>query len=197
MQIFLLNKNISIAVKELCDAHIVVSSKELMQILSTVWYVCDRDKFTKYLAEGKLVNQWTVLSHPSIRWAMASLENYWFVVGYLAELFEEFELRRKKQHTYHKHMYSFVNEFGDPTLPMVNETKAKEENWRFNIKYDDVVPMSKTYQAIKNQVLKSDDPVISYRRYYIVDKAYFAKWTWLRPMPEWFKQRNEYYNHTW
>ena len=45
--------------------------------------------------------------------------------------------------------------------------------------------MSKEYQAIKNEAIKNDDPVIAYRNYYKLEKSHFAKWAHSEK-PDWF-----------
>jgi len=181
MQIFLLNLCPRKAAQDMADQHVQSSCKEVLQILSTVWGIHDYEKYEKYVLEEKLIKRWKVGTHPSIRFAGASKENYWYVVTFLIACLEEFEFRRKKQHAYHRFIDILVNQLGEP-------------RGLLDIEF---VPMSQTYQAIKNLNLKHDNPVIAYRRYYLDEKSSFVRWRWGREMPEWYKLKNEYYGFAW
>jgi hypothetical protein len=179
MQIFFLSMNPQTIAKHLCDKHVLSECKELFQILCTIWAVYSPEKYQKYHNEGKLIGKWTHPGHPSIKWASASIDNYLWTCELLMECLMEFKFRRGKEHTYHKLMDDFL-EMGAPNLPDLG-----------------FIPMSKVYQAIADQGIKDDDPVISYRRYYIMDKSRFAQWNWGREMPEWYSKRNEYHGYKW
>lgn len=181
MQLFLLSLCPKQACAEMADTHIISSCKELMQIISTAWACIDPQGYQNAYDNKMLCKKWPTWKHPSIKWTMASVENYWFVVSFLIACLEEFEFRRKQKHAYHKFIDILVNKLGQPA----------------NLPEIDFVPMTQMYQAIPTPQIKHINPVIAYRRFYIIQKSFFVTWKWGRDPPEWFTQRNEYLGFEW
>lgn len=112
-------------------------------------------KLTPYL--GMMYN------HPSTIWARSSLDNYEWTFCYAHSLAEEYRYRYGKEH---KSFWQVVNKLPEPTrLERVGFTP-------FALAMPDV---------LKN----SQDPIQSYRDYYMLDKATFASWTG-RSKPSWW-----------
>jgi hypothetical protein len=96
-----------------------------------------------------------------------SILNYRWTVELGLALCAEYSLRYKNRiHKTQQHLqWLQVNEPNN--LPVTNQ-------------------MTPVKLAMPDQY-KCDDPVASYRSYYVHDKSYFAKWTH-RPVPEWYQQ---------
>jgi hypothetical protein len=166
MQIFYLHHDPKIAAQQMCDAHILSSCKEVLQIISTVWRVTCPIIYDQYHRKDILIRPWVVAEHPVIQWTMASEESYLWVLTFFTACLEEFEFRRKKKHVYHAKLEELVR-LGVPPVPK------------------GFVYMSQQYQAVGQY--KNDDPVVAYREFYQKEKRDFAKWRWGRDAPDWWQ----------
>lgn len=167
MQLFFLSLCPREAARMACDKHVVKMCLETAQIISTVWWKVFRSRYNLYRSFGWLTKQWTVPTHPAIMWVGESHANYQWTLEYWGALLSEYTLRYKKTHAYQSLYNNIVTMMPDPPLAR-----------------DEFVVMSPQFQAVPED-LKSDDPVETYRRFYIRDKSRFAKWKFT-PVPEWW-----------
>lgn len=104
--------------------------------------------------------------HPAVKWAKESLENYQYLWNLCNRLGQEYTHRYGKSHRAHKTLLEKI-----PYNPSISQLGLT--------KFINCTP----YKDIT-------DPISAYRKYYCIDKSYFAKWT-KRPIPDWFVDRRE------
>ena len=155
MNIFFLHKDPEIAARYHCDKHIVKMAIEYTQILSTVLHVTN-----------SVTNEWayraTHIHHPCVKWTGQSLSHWkwlWLLGHHVGN---EYTRRYGKMHAAIRKLRN---------LPVPN--KLPDLGW-----------ISDPPQAMPIEC-KSNDCVEAYRKYYIIEKAYFAKWR--TEVPNWFK----------
>jgi hypothetical protein len=167
MQLFFLSSCPREAAHFACDKHVVKMCVETAQIISTVWFRVNRSKHKLYSSLGWLTKQWANIQHPSILWVEQSFANYKWTLDYWGALLSEYTARYHKTHAFQSMYNNIVTMMPDPSLCQ-----------------DDFVPMSPRFQAVPEE-LKSDDPVSTYRQYYMRDKSRFAKWKFCET-PHWW-----------
>lgn len=104
-------------------------------------------------------------NHPCTRWAGDSQDNFVWLCEHAFALHTEFNFRFGKDH------YCF-----DGLMQMW------DMSW-----FIPAGPLTQHPQAMPEQYRIPDDSVRAYRRYYINDKARFAKWERGRQAPIWFR----------
>ncbi len=181
MNIFYLDKNEKLCASYHCNSHVVKMITEHNQMLCTNLYILNGiDKkqsaehiftgFPRKHANGE-VNQYkqSHVNHPCTKWLRKSRNHTEWLLSMNKELCVEYTIRYRRHHA------------GEAI-----------NNWLINA-YKNVVMPSIVFEnpplAMPSQY-KTDNPVESYRRYYINDKSRFAKWT-NRNMPEWWLQAKE------
>lgn len=102
-------------------------------------------------------------NHPCVLWAGATFENWKWLYYHLFALSREYTFRYGKVHKTAEHLVT-LREIGRP---------EKGELTPF-------------VQAMPDE-LRGDNAVDAYRRYYVRDKARFARWT-RREKPVWFPE---------
>lgn len=111
--------------------------------------------------------------HPSVMWARQSQKNYLWTIQHGLAICDEYTFRYKKQHTCKdliNKTLSYVHLFPDiPETPLL-------------------LAMPKQYHT--------NDPVHSYRLYYVHEKRKFAKWEPFRSSPPWWEEYINQYVHT-
>jgi len=113
----------------------------------------------------------TMQNHPSTIWARSSLENFYWTHCYAHALAEEYRYRYGKAH---KSFWEVINKLPDPKH-MVDRGFTT-----FGL-------------AMPDQLKDYDNPIESYRMYYMLDKATFASWKH-RDKPDWWKEDVADYN---
>ena len=113
----------------------------------------------------------TMQNHPSTIWARSSLENFYWTHCYAHALAEEYRYRYGKAH---KSFWEVINKLPDPKH-MVDRGFTT-----FGL-------------AMPDQLKDYDNPIESYRMYYMLDKATFASWKH-RDKPDWWKEDIADYN---
>lgn len=138
------------------DKHVVKMTLETAQLLCSA----------HWMSGGSAPYRATHKGHPSTRWTAESLSNYKWLVRYGLALADEYTARYGKQHK----CQDIIEWCRDnlPAIPDLGLTKVK-----LAIK-----------QELRSSCVVSDDPVDSYRRFYVLDKGTFASWK--RNKPEWF-----------
>lgn len=100
--------------------------------------------------------------HPCTKWVGLSIQNWNWLIDHTEELCRQYNIRYLKTHK-SEAVLNFVKEL-DINLPDIGLT-----------------PFPKAMPDI----YKVDDPVLSYRRYYLGEKSRFAKWKNTEP-PDWY-----------
>lgn len=95
MNIFVLDSDTKKCAQYHCDKHVVKMIIETAQILSTVHYVIDKDRY-KNLQE--FIYKETHINHPAIKWASESRMNYIWLSELGLELCKEYTRRFNKVH---------------------------------------------------------------------------------------------------
>lgn len=211
MNIFVLHPTPRISAQYHCDKHVVKMILEYAQMLSTAHRVLDgeqREIYVKYYRNvereigGKIVKvrklnlkkrkTWvhstdefihrfriellsekvfdldTHINHPCSKWVRDSYENYVWLYELFNELLNQYKLRYKK---WHKKI--------DIAWDILSFPK--------NIPYVKGTP----FPLAMPDEYKTNDPVQSYRNFYLGDKMEFAKWNHSEP-PFWVNQSEPY-----
>lgn len=156
MNIFVLDFDIRACVEMHCDKHVVKMILEYAQLLSTAHHVLDEENAIPNIYKKTHVN------HPSAVWARESSENYIWLYNLFKELCFEYTRRYNKTHLTQTKLLNILKQ-----LPK-NITVGK---------------MTKFKLAMPDQY-KSDDPIESYRAYYVNEKATIATWKY-NEKPHW------------
>jgi len=159
MNIFVLDEDPYIAASYHCDKHCVKMVVESAQILSTV---LRKKGFT-----NDILYKSTHVNHPCVLWAEKSYGNFKWLSDLLNGLLEEYKYRYKKRHKTET-IFDYINN---------TDISIYEYNWRTSPKTEFVLCMPDEY--------KLNDPIDSYRNYYIGEKAKFAKWKYSK-IPNWW-----------
>ena len=175
MNIFFLDRNPEICAQMHCDKHVVKMIIEYAQLMSTAHRMLD-GKETKEKVNGRMLKRWNVdgpkndvlykashVNHPSAVWARKSVSNYLWLYNMWAHLLREYTFRYGRKHETEKLLFVLsqhpnnisVSGWSDPPPAMPDDCK---------------IP---------------NDSLVSYRNYYLLKKAHFAKWT-KRNIPAWY-----------
>lgn len=160
MNIFHLEKNLKKSAQYHCDKHVVKMILEYAQLLSTTHRILDKGKV---LISEELYKA-THVNHPCSIWTRKTSTNYSYVFILWFHLMKEYTFRYGKIHKTSR-LLPFLKH--QPK----NILKSKE--------------LTEIPLAMPDKYKVKDDPIISYRNYYIGDKVFFAKWT-KREIPKWF-----------
>lgn len=184
MNIFVLDKNPAIAAEYHCDKHVVKMILESVQMLSTAHWVKLLDLNKKSIADFKKMKDMkeylynnsnkklqppyklTHIHHPCTIWTHKTLQNYNWHVDLFEALCSEYTKRYNKVHKSSVYLDWFRN------------------NIPYNIKNDKLTDFE---ICMKDEYKISNDPVICYKYYYIIDKSRFAKWR-LGNIPVWYQK---------
>lgn len=107
----------------------------------------------------------TMQNHPSTIWARSSLENFYWTHCYAHALAEEYRYRYGKAH---KSFWDVINKMPEPKHMVDRGFTA------FGL-------------AMPDDLKDYDNPIESYRMYYMLDKATFASWKH-RDKPDWWQE---------
>jgi len=152
-----------------CDKHVVKMILEITQMLYTAHHLLN--------SKNLPVDHYKKISthnHPTAIWIRSSNENYSYAGEIAMELSKEYTFRYNKVHSCDKHLLFLINNIPE-NIPITGITVPP-----MCMPEDSKLPINGIESVIK-----------SYRRYYIIHKRYFAKWTY-RPIPKWFKVINIY-----
>lgn len=176
MNVFYLNKNPIECAKQHCDKHVVKMIIEYAQLLSTANRVLDG---TEYIddSSGRKIKRWRLdddreqllykashVNHPDNIWVRQNHNNYLWLNQLFMALCKEYEYRYGRVHETARKLY------GKLTTPPKN------------------IPVGLFFEPPQCMpyTCKMLDTIEGYKRYYIREKADFAKWT-NRQIPEWFQ----------
>jgi hypothetical protein len=177
MNIFYLDSRPQQCAEQHCDKHVVKMILEYAQLLSTSHRVLDGVQRTSLTESGRKHKTWTLedrsldgalykathMNHPSAIWARQSYKNYEHLHELFYHLCKEYTKRYGKVHKSEGLM-------GDLFAAPVN--------------IDIQAPFTEPPPAMPDYCKVPGNSVESYRKYYINEKAYFAKWK--TKEPQWF-----------
>lgn len=147
MNIFFVDMDPTKAAQQLHDKHVNKMLIESCQLLSTCRF---------FLGDKRAIFcKPTHVNHPSNVWVRSSLTNYLWLLRHLKALCEEYGRRFFRTHFYERMLPLFAED-----TPTVLEDHG----------------LTKIPLAMPDQY-KSDDPVVSYRAYYIGEKINGKFWT--------------------
>ena len=184
MNIFYLHDDPKIAAETSCDKHVVKMILESAQLLSTCHRVQDGTEYYDKTKNGRKIKRWRHpnpnmeailykagwLNHPSTKWLFESAYNYLWLYKHFIALNEEYKKRYN-----HTDDHVAVQKLGELL-------KFPPSNALINKRATPIKPAMPEHCKIK------DDPVASYRKYYIIEKRRFATWKSPSKMPEWYKR---------
>lgn len=181
MNIFYLSNDPKVCAEYHCDKHVVKMIIEYAQLLSTAHRVLDgtpditlsdsgRKRQTFVISDDRdsLLYRATHINHPSTIWVRQSSHNYKWLYQMWIHLLKEYNLRYGKIHACSKLI--------DPLATIPNSISDTE--------FTDPTPAMPDHIKIPGKSLES------YRAFYKLEKARFAKWK-LGNIPEWFKNETE------
>ncbi|ABR54477.1 conserved hypothetical protein [Methanococcus vannielii SB] len=155
MQLFILDNDPKRAAKMHCDKHVVKMTLETAQILSTVHHLHNSIYAEKCYKK-------THEKHPCVLWASKTRKNYEWALELFKELLKEYTYRYKKIHK------------SSEILPYLKHNPVYSEK-------NELTPFAKAIP----ELYWEDDAVLAYRKYYILEKSKFCKWS-KRKVPEWY-----------
>ena len=161
MQIFILDTNPKQSAQWLCDKHVVKQILESAQILTHVAHHFG-SKTPPYKDFPKQYHK-----HPCTIWTKESKQNYLWLIEHALEICKEYTARYGKIH----------------------KTQSVIEWCKDNVP-EKLLDIGQTPHAIAikkhlySHLIVPNDPVTTYRNYYVADKVSFAKWK--RNKPFWW-----------
>lgn len=192
MNIFILDTDPKKAAEYHCDKHVVKMILESAQLLSSahwIHFLHNSNKSLKDFKKVKDLKEWlynnihsnkkppyklTHHKHPCSIWTRENNKNYLWLVSLLDNLCAEYTKRYHKIHKTAQYIKWFKN-----NLPV-------------NIKVSsDITPFK---ICMDNEYKSSDDPVCSYRNYYVKAKSKIAKWKYTEE-PRWYTISKDILNY--
>lgn len=187
MNIFFLDVDPKKCAEYHCDKHVVKMLLEIVQLLFTVHHLLGTP--AKLIPYKPIKN----FKHPMCIWITLDINNYLYAVKLGLCLAQEYTYRYLKVHSCEKHVV-WLND----NIPLFKEFKGfkgfkleysvKTILSKYKIKDLTYVPLCMPEDSITSGTSgtsDTSDTIKSYRKYYLIHKKYFAKWT-KRPIPEWF-----------
>ncbi len=182
MNIFYLNKNPDMAAVEHVDKHVVKMIVEYAQLLSTAKRMLDGIEYTDYSKNNRKIKRYRLenpnhdkiiykachYNHPSAVWVRENKLHYQWLYRLFKKLGHEYTHRYGKVHS---------------TNVLLNQLLETPPNNIPVTDWKDPPPAMKHYP----DCIVPGDSIQSYKNYYIVAKAYFAKWS-KRETPKWFQE---------
>jgi hypothetical protein len=172
MNIFVLDQQPEISAQMMCDKHVIKMILESCQLLSTAHHVLDGDvievntgkrRYKTSVCTKKDICKATMINHPCTIWVRESRANYMWLWKHAYALCKEYTARYGKVHMMEEMLMNGLY------VPPINIPRIK------------LTPFA---QAMPEQY-KDKNAVVAYRKYYINEKARFAKWK-ASLEPEWF-----------
>ena len=185
MNMFVLDEQPQKAAEYHCNKHVVKMILEAGQMLCTAHWMSWLENFGKTRKDFRLMRDvkdylrinvpkerqppWgiTHVNHPCSIWTRQTAENYFWHLDLMACLLDEYTSRYKRQHKSNS-VCHWLAENLPLCFPMQGLTP-------FPI-------------CMKEEYKVDNDPIQSYRNYYIKDKVRFAKWEPRANTAQWFTQ---------
>jgi hypothetical protein len=177
MNIFYLDKDPVKCAEMHCDKHVVKMIIEYAQLLSTAHRILDGDLYITESKSSRKVKRWALcdaresdlylachVNHPSSIWTRQNNGNYTWLNQLFIALCDEYTYRYGKEHETARKLKGKLTRLPTNITPGFFEEPPQ------------CMPFT----------CKMLDTIDAYKRYYIREKANFAKWT-KRKIPEWFE----------
>ena len=182
MNIFYLHNDPKVCAELHVDKHVVKMIVEYAQLLSTAHRMLDGIEWTDYSKNGRKIKRYRLenpnkdkviykachYNHPSAVWVRENKLHYQWLYNLFKKLGHEYTHRYGKVHS---------------TNLLLNQLLEEAPNNIPVIDWKDPPPAMKHYP----DCIVPGDSLQSYKNYYIVAKAYFAKWS-KRDTPKWFTE---------
>jgi len=175
MNLFFLNVDPKQCAEEHCDKHVVKMVLEIVQMLYTAHHLQGNPPDFAYLISH--------VKHPTSIWIRTKYENYLYAVTVAKYLSIEYTYRYHKIHSCQKHIDWLIINF-----PKFKETPYNPITKLTYNKHFESMGMTPVPLAMPDEC-KLEDPIESYRNYYMMKKIYFARWT-SRIIPRWYTNLN-------
>jgi hypothetical protein len=179
VNIFYLAQDPEICAQMHLDKHVVKMVIEYAQLLCTAHRLLDGVSVIGQTVSGRKQQQWrmddyrdavlykaTHPNHPSAKWCRDSVENYVWLYRLFGYLCDEYTYRYDRIHMTDQKLRNVLSRVPDNAIDK---------------------PFVAPWRAMPEEVKVGDDSLLSYRNYYVQNKASFAKWT-KREVPLWFTQ---------
>ena len=161
MNLFILSRSKKRIAKYMMDKHISKIILEAVQMLCTAKRVNESFESNKLM--DKILYKMTHKNHPVSIWCRESLGNYMWVIELIEEMHKEWRKRYKHNKTHKSYLVSlYLKEFP----PIFTKTEMTP------------------FVLAMPEIYKCEDPIESYRKYYI-SKKNIATWK-NREKPYWF-----------
>ena len=181
MNIFYVDQDPVKAAQMMCDKHIIKMILESAQMLCSVKRRLDGIEYYTTTKTGRKVKRYKLenpneeaiiykagwLHHPSTQWVMKSAYNYIWLYKHMMALNDEYKLRYNKK----------VDHVSIQKLGELLKQPPKNANVRAIA--TDATP------AMPDECKLPGDVVGSHRKYYVLYKERFAKWSAPRSAPDW------------
>ena len=163
MNIFVLDRDVTWCAQYHTDRHVVKMILETAQMLSTAHRILDCDLVEDECT--KLLYRKTHINHPCSIWVRRVKANYLWAFRLLEALANEYRFRYNKEHLTWRKLADILK-----TPPTHIPSPIDDSMTPFAL-------------AMPDQY-KTDDPVESYRRYYMAEKRHLFHWK-NRSTPHW------------
>ncbi len=171
MNIFILDIDPQKAAKALCNKHLSKMIIESAQMLYTAHWILNDGKQLNH--ENSLIAyKKTHHNHPCNVWIRNSLSNYMWLANHALAICKEYQKAYKKEHKSYKHIIWL-------------KTNPPDNLLEYGLTYF-AMAFYKTDPKKFKLCFVPKDPILSYRKYYVMDKKRFAKWTHGRNKPDWW-----------
>lgn len=154
MNIFYVEKNPRLAAMSLHDKHVVKMTLETAQILSTIIHRAYPDTVGFYKPTHK--------SHPSVKWAGDTIDNFRWLVRHGLALADEYTFRFGKVHKSREVILKAAHLIEAPAHLQITQPP----------------------QCMPDQYKVPGNSIAAYRAYYLAEKIQQSRWT-KRPAPAW------------
>ena len=194
MNLFFLNIDPKKCAEEHCDKHVVKMVLEIVQMLYTAHHLHGNPPDFAYRISH--------VKHPISIWIRLCYANYSYAVQVAKYLSIEYTYRYDKIHSCQKHIeWLLINvpKFNTNLCLSDTNTNLCHSDTNTNLRYSSTTILSynKDFESMGMTPVplampiecKLSDPILSYRKYYIMKKQYFARWT-SRPIPRWYTPVN-------
>lgn len=178
MNVFYIHKNPKICAEMHCDKHVVKMIIEYAQLLSTAHRMLDGSMYIGKTKTGRKATRYRLddwredvmymashMKHPDEIWIKKSRQHYQWVYDLFEHLCDEYTHRYGKVHMTDAKLREALREAPNniPEAPWQEPPQCMPEHCKANSAID------------------------AYRKYYIIEKQRFAKWT-SRAIPLWYKE---------
>ena len=174
MNIFFLDEDPEKCAEYHCDKHVVKMLLEIVQLLFTAHHVLGTPK---ELLEYKPIRN---IKHPMCIWIIKSSENYKYAAVLGLCLSKEYTYRYKKIHSCDKHIKWLIN-----NVPNGNQVLRIDYSDKTVLSKNNISKITRIPLCMPEDSMNNGNTIDSYRKYYLIHKVYFAKWT-SRNVPYWF-----------